>query len=705
MLGHLTVREHWACPSLPTLQFFFQENMPFRYKKKSNRIEIPRDIIERAIDDVHAGAQILPTAKKYEIPRSSLQRYLKLEGPLKNTDEKYITRKIFTTDEEKALGEYLIRCSQLHYGMTKLNCRKFAYEYAVANGKVIPENWKQHKYASKDWIRGFMIRNKNLSLRTPEATSLSRATSFNRKNVTEFFDNYRSVLDRYKFGPEAIYNIDETGLTTVQSTQKVLAVKGCKQVGQMTSAERGTLITLCCTINAIGNSIPPFYIFPRVNFRPYMLSGAPVGSDGAAYTSGWMTVQNFVLYLKHFIKYVKPSKTSPVAILLDNHESHISIEALDLCKENGIVMVTFPPHCSHKLQPLDLTVFGPLKRYYNIALTDWLSMNPSKTCTIYEIAKLSALAIPQAFTPTNIQHGFEKSGIWPFNSEVFTDADFLSSYVTDRPMLIEQEEDVVANSGQEQPATSTTDSHFHVTGSEVNTPSTSASALLQAAQERQTNTPNNEPFLTPETVRPYPKAQPRKNVKNKRKKGKSRIMTDTPEKLLIEQQTAEKKRKLPVKKIPKLSNELQTPKKERNVKKRKESTSSESLKDESFSSGSSSEWNEFEDESEKEVDVDDVICLDRSFQIGDYVLVKFPMKKTSVHYVGKIEEMENNNFTINFMRLTKFKNTFCYPDIKDVSWITRNDIITKLPTPTILTRRGSPKYLFDKPLWVIENLK
>ncbi|GBP18011.1 Stimulator of interferon genes protein [Eumeta japonica] len=41
-------------------------------------------------------------------------------------------------------------------------------------------------------------------------------------------------------------------------------------------------------------------------------------------------------------------------------------------------------------------------------------------------------------------------------------------------------------------------------------------------------------FANPEIVRPYPKACPRKLIKNSRKKGKTRILTDTPEKRLIE---------------------------------------------------------------------------------------------------------------------------------------------------------------------------
>jgi len=87
-----------------------------------------------------------------------------------------------------------------------------------------------------------------------------------------------------------------------------------------------------------------------------MIAGAPPGTAGSAYPSGWMTTDSFVLYLKHFIRHVKCSPNHPVMLLLDNHESHMSIEELDLCKENGVTLLTFPPHCSHRLQPLDVAV-------------------------------------------------------------------------------------------------------------------------------------------------------------------------------------------------------------------------------------------------------------------------------------------------------------------------------------------------------------
>lgn len=34
-------------------------------------------------------------------------------------------------------------------------------------------------------------------------------------------------------------------------------------------------------------------------------------------------------------------------------DTHLSIQTIDLAKNNGVVMLTLPSHCSHKMQPLD----------------------------------------------------------------------------------------------------------------------------------------------------------------------------------------------------------------------------------------------------------------------------------------------------------------------------------------------------------------
>lgn len=73
------------------------------------------------------------------------------------------------------------------------------------------------------------------------------------------------------------------------------------------------------------------------------------------------------------------TKENPILLLCDNHKSHISIEAIDYARENWIVYLTFPPHTSHKLQPLDVTVFGPFKAKLKVAFNDMAHKSSRKS--------------------------------------------------------------------------------------------------------------------------------------------------------------------------------------------------------------------------------------------------------------------------------------------------------------------------------------
>ena len=206
-----------------------------------------------------------------------------------------------------------------------------------------------------------MKRRPNLSFRSPEPTSVSRATAFNRTIAKEFFENLREVKAKYQFQPHAIFNVDETAINTVHKPPKVIAKKGSRQVGQTTSAERGELVTLIGAANASGNAMPPYLVFPRRHFKEHFLNGGPVGVKGTTNPFGWSNADIFVGWLQHFQHHSICSKQHPVLLIFDNHSSDISIKSLEFATQHGIVMLTIPPHTSNKLQPLDRTVYGSLK--------------------------------------------------------------------------------------------------------------------------------------------------------------------------------------------------------------------------------------------------------------------------------------------------------------------------------------------------------
>ena len=335
----------------------------------------------------------------------------------------------------------------------------------------------------------------------------------------------------------------------------------------------------------MGQALPPI-VFPRVYFKEHFIRDGPAGCIGTAHPSGWMTANNF---LETFCETI----TSPVLLLLDNHDSHLSIEVLDYAKENGVVMLSFPPHCSHMMQPLDRMVYGAFKKFYNSALKAWLMDHPGRPVGIYDVPGLGAQAFPKAMTPANVLSGFCVTGTFPHDRNIFPSESFLPSQVTDRddPNVPESSTEVsepvasaatnlsdaapvlgVSQSQEELPSASEesapvaedigkqscmSTSHQLPPGP-VSQSSSEAQPLSEVSQSPQVSAPeppisatpseitagDSERLLSPEDIRPFPRAPPRK-VSAKRA-GSCRILTDTPVKNEIaqkKQKQAEKKRR------------------------------------------------------------------------------------------------------------------------------------------------------------------
>lgn len=245
--------------------------------------------LENALQLINSGSSIRNAAKTMGIPFSSLQKRVKKGSTLGPHLGRYT---VFSLDTESELANLVKKMANVFYGCTASQIRRVAFDYAE-NCNLKHNFNKASKMAGRDWLHAFMSRN-DISVRKPEATSINRITAFNKTEVRLFYDLLGQLMERHRFVPKNIYNCDETGISTVQTPGKILATKGQKRVGSITSWERGKNITLLCAMSAAGGYIPPMFIFPRKRLTPLLGKDGPAGALYKCSDNGWINEALFL---------------------------------------------------------------------------------------------------------------------------------------------------------------------------------------------------------------------------------------------------------------------------------------------------------------------------------------------------------------------------------------------------------------------------
>ena len=377
------------------------------FKKKGLRGQYGTEAMQEALLRLHGGASLKATSREFRIPRRTLRRHR--DGEVESPGFIKLGRhSVLSEEHETLLVNHIQLMERALFGLNTIDVRKLAYSLAIDLNIKHPFN-NESKIAGPDWLKLFLVRHQELSIRIPQATTLARATGFNRPQVDKFFTIFKKVLqDDFQVGisPDRIWNGDETGITNVQKPGKILATKGVRQVGKMTSAERGKTVTVMCAMSATGTYIPPFLIWPRQRMVATLMHGTPPGSTGIATPSGWMDSDTFLHWLEHFVKHAKPSKELPHILIVDGHHSHKTLQAIEYARDHGVIMITLPPHTTHKLQPLDRTFFKSLKSAYNRAADSWMSTNPGRRITFYEMGGIFGKAYVRCEFYCGIPHRF-----------------------------------------------------------------------------------------------------------------------------------------------------------------------------------------------------------------------------------------------------------------------------------------------------------
>jgi hypothetical protein len=335
----------------------------------------------------YEGASLREASRLYNVPLETLRR--RVNG-LVAVDCRPGPRTVLSEEEIK-LAKYLIQMSEMGYGLTREGVMGLAYSIVQKTKRPHPF---QNGSAGRAWFEGFMRRNPNLTIRSPQPLSYCSAASGNKDTIADFFGKLGSLYGKLNLLSKAmqVFNCDETGVTIVFKPNKVIAELGKRNVYAVSAAERGKTHTVLSCVSAAGFIVPPMIIYPRKTCVPDKLKdGAFPNTLFKNSESGWINSELFVEWFN------------------------------EMTRENGVCLLCLPAHTSHIFQPLDVGVFKSFKSNFNKSCSNYMKQNPGRVITTEILASMVGQAFPSSFTPVNILSGFRKTGIYLFNPSSVND--------------------------------------------------------------------------------------------------------------------------------------------------------------------------------------------------------------------------------------------------------------------------------------------
>lgn len=222
-----------------------------------------RDAVEFVIRGQYS---IRKAALWYSLEFSTLRRYVERakSGGIKSCVPNYSCRKVFSEKEGSKVEEYLIKASRLHHGLTGSckweNCR---INWQSKQGNESPKAGRRTRHLEKIGLADLWREQRIFHFEGQKPEALHDPLASTELTWKTFLiiwrKSCRSTLSHLMTYIIAMRQV--AGCTTVQkiSNHKVVALKKDKQVGQVTSGEKGVLVTVLCTVNAAGNTVPPIH--------------------------------------------------------------------------------------------------------------------------------------------------------------------------------------------------------------------------------------------------------------------------------------------------------------------------------------------------------------------------------------------------------------------------------------------------------------
>jgi hypothetical protein len=374
----------------------------------------------------------LQAASVFEVSRTTLRA--RLEGRKPRSETRANSHKL-TISEEEALIKKLLDADKRGFSIQPRFLREM--------GQILLRERTQDSTATLgiNWAYSFTKRRPELRTRYNRRITYQRAKQEDPKVIKQWFETIREAVQEHGIHEDDIWNFDETGFAMgLCTTSKVItAVERSERPRTVIQGNREWVTIIEC-MSSKGISIPPVVILKGKEHQApwYQEPNLPPDWRLTNSANGWTTDEIGLAWLKHvFEPFSKQHSTGAKRLLiLDGHSSHQTAEFDEFCRANAIICLCMPPHTSHLLQPLDVGVFGPLKRAYG-ELVEAMMVAGNNHIDKEDFLYLYPPAREAVFTQKNICNGFAGAGLKPLNQDQVLEKITFQLRTPTPPLLVE----------------------------------------------------------------------------------------------------------------------------------------------------------------------------------------------------------------------------------------------------------------------------
>lgn len=368
--------------------------------------------IQLALSKLNAGqhASIGAAAAAHGVAKTTL--YDRSKGKVPKS-EAQIAQQSLSPSAEMALADHIRRSAVNRFPLNPADVVELARKLACGStGNSGTEN------IGHSWLTGFLVRHEEVKSCWSRCLENARTRSTNAETIRQWFNRLVDVIQEYHITDDNMYNMDETGFIFGQGgSQRVLVPDDINKHARFKSqpGNRDSASVIEC-IGGGGTVLPP-HVITKGQTHQYgdhrRAENVPATWCFSKQTRGYTDSQLTKLWLERiFDVNTKPSSPSTWRLLLmDGFSAHVNSVFLHELWNRRIVPLCFPAHSTHVMQPLDVSIFGPLTSAYCRLVTAAAPHVPESGIDRALFTDLYAQAREQTITSSAARKAFNDSGM------------------------------------------------------------------------------------------------------------------------------------------------------------------------------------------------------------------------------------------------------------------------------------------------------